>query len=229
MKSSDQKRTQVIIIGCVIALGLALVMAMVLSANHKNEPLMNTAPTGLQVQVGEAPSVAMQKSLRCFVKGEFVGQFSLAECAKKNGVAAQSLDVGLDDNGQPTAAPTASLAPPPVRPIADPVNDTMANGDVEGSQTEEVIPKITSTAKGPLGACLRFLGGEWHQLKSAVTVGQCVQILYDTRCERPGSAAYGRWSNQTLRLVPGRVEISDDNENFRTFIEQGKGCSVAPR
>jgi hypothetical protein len=31
-----------------------------------------------------------------------------------------------------------------------------------------------------------------------------------------------------LRLVPGRVERSDDNTNFRTLVEQDRRCNLGP-
>ena len=155
-----------------------------------------------------------QKSLRCFVNGEYVGLLSLKDCAKKNGVAAQALDVGLDDNGQLAAAPTASLAPPPAKPI---------DGAV-GNPSQEVVPNV-GPAGGPTAACMRY-SGDWHQLSDSLTLGQCVHILYNTRCESPGSASYGRWGEQTLRLVPGRVEISSDNRNFKLLVTQDKACNI---
>jgi hypothetical protein len=33
---------------------------------------------------------------------------------------------------------------------------------------------------------------------------------------------------QTLRLVPGRVEISSDNHSFHTLADQGAGCAITP-
>ena len=226
MTDVDKKRMTIMIGGGVFALVLAILLAMVLSANTKKSPRMNTNPTGLQVTVGEAPSVNMQKNLRCFVNGEFVGQYSLAECAKKNGVAAQALEVGLDENNQPTAAPTASLAPPPAKPIKAALG-AEENLDGDG-EPKEIVPRV-SGGSGPVAACLRYLGGEWHQLSGGITQGQCAALLYDTRCERPGSASYGRWGEKTLRLIPGRVEVSDDNKNFRTYVEQGQGCTVPVR
>ncbi|WP_366515295.1 hypothetical protein [Phenylobacterium sp.] len=52
----------------------------------------------------------------------------------------------------------------------------------------------------------------------------CVQTLFSGTCERQGEAAYGRWGGQTLRLVPGRVEVSADNRSFRLLVEQGPNC-----
>jgi hypothetical protein len=214
MLSEDRKRLAIMIGGGVVVLVLAIILALVLTGKHKDDPPMNTAPTGLQVEVNESPNVNTQKSLRCFVNGEYVGQFSLKDCAKKNGVAAQSLDVGLDDNGQLAAAPTASLAPPPAKPI----DGSIGTG-------AEVVPSL-APAGGPTAACLRY-SGDWHQLSDALTLGQCVHILYNTRCESPGSASYGRWGEQTLRLVPGRVEISSDNRTFKLLVTQDKACNIA--
>ena len=45
---------------------------------------------------------------------------------------------------------------------------------------------------------------------------------------RPGEARYGRWGDMTLRLVPGRVEQSSDNTNFRTLTEQDRRTCTFP-
>jgi hypothetical protein len=54
----------------------------------------------------------------------------------------------------------------------------------------------------------------------------CVQLLFTGRCEPPGSASYGRWNGQTVRLVTGRVEIAPDGANFRTLVEQDASCML---
>jgi hypothetical protein len=61
---------------------------------------------------------------------------------------------------------------------------------------------------------------------SEMTLNACVQALFAGHCERTGGATYGRWGDQTLRLVPGRVEQSPDDRNFRTLVEQGTNCSL---
>jgi len=48
------------------------------------------------------------------------------------------------------------------------------------------------------------------------------------RGETGGAASYGRWGEQTLRLVRDRVEISSDNRRFRTLVEQGANCAIPP-
>ena len=78
------------------------------------------------------------------------------------------------------------------------------------------------------GACWRYSSGQWRKLPNDLPLGPCVQALFAGRCERPGGATYGRWGQQTLRLVPGRVEISSDDQSFRTLAEQGPGCAIGP-
>ena len=46
------------------------------------------------------------------------------------------------------------------------------------------------------------------------------------RCVKPGEAAYGRWGEETLRLVPRRVEASSDNRTFRPLVDQGANCTT---
>ncbi|MDB5447474.1 MAG: hypothetical protein JWQ97_2791, partial [Phenylobacterium sp.] len=78
------------------------------------------------------------------------------------------------------------------------------------------------------GACWSFTANSWRKLPSDTSLNGCVQALFAGRCERSGGATYGRWGDQTLRLVPGRIEISADNRSFRTLTEQGPGCGAAP-
>ncbi|HRD28641.1 MAG TPA: hypothetical protein PLO65_10115, partial [Caulobacter sp.] len=76
-------------------------------------------------------------------------------------------------------------------------------------------------------ACWRYAGGGWSKVGS-MDLNSCVQTLYAGQCEQRGGAAYGRWGEQTLRLVRDRVEISSDNRRFRTLVEQGPNCSIPP-
>jgi hypothetical protein len=65
-------------------------------------------------------------------------------------------------------------------------------------------------------------------MPTELTLNACVQALFAGRCERPGGASYGRWMSQTLRLAPGKVEVSGDNRSFRLLVEQGAGCAIPP-
>lgn len=220
MGSNDKKNWVVIGIGAAAVIAIALFLALWMSKGHKADPKMNDQPTGMTFNVNDpTPQLDTKKPLRCYVNGTFVGDLTLTECAKKNGVAAQALDVGLDDNGNAIAAPTGSLTPVPGAPVA---------GTAEGqapADSPEVVPS-PQAASGPTATCLRYSGNEWAKVQDGLTLSQCANLLYDGRCVSPGSAQYGRWGDKTLRLVPRRVEISDDNVTFRTLVEQGQGCSV---
>ena len=223
----DQKRVLWLGAGALVAVVIAIGLAMIMSSGHKDDKRMNDEPTGLQFNVAEASaSMDSKKPLRCYVNGAEVGDMTLEECAQKNGVAAQKLDVGLDDNGNMTAAPTGSLAPVPTAPTSAAANAKPQADAAPAGDSGEVVPATPAATTGPAAACLRFNGGEWNKLSDGLTLGQCVQLLYDGRCVSPGSAQYGRWGDKTLRLVPHRVEQSDDNTTFRTLVEQGQGCQV---
>ncbi len=224
----DQKRMLWLGGGALLAIVVAIGLGVVMSSGHKADPKMNDQPTGLQFNVADSVSALdAKKPLRCYVNGTYVGDLSLTDCAKKNGVAAQKLDVGLDDNGNMTAAPTGSLAPVPTAPASGAPANPQAS--VVSGDNGEVVPDTKAVSAGPQAACLRFNGGEWNKLNDSLTLGQCVVLLYDSRCVSPGGAQYGRWGDKTLRLVPHRVEQSDDNTNFRPLVEQGQGCSVTMR
>jgi hypothetical protein len=73
-------------------------------------------------------------------------------------------------------------------------------------------------------ACLRHTGSDWRTLSGNMGLNACVQALYAGTCVRPGDAQYGRWGETTLRLVPRRVEQSDDNSRFRVLADQDRDC-----
>jgi hypothetical protein len=220
----------------VLALGaglavLAGVIIAVLVAGRDSTPAAPAADKGsLSVDVAEAPTLDPTRKLRCYVNGQFVGETSLADCAQKNGVSAQSLDVGLDESGALVAAETASLAPPPVLPpppvetaqdtSAPPVEDSRPTVTADNSASDfDIAPTQASGS-----ACLRFAGGEWRQLSPGTSLETCSRLLFEGSCVRPGQAEYGRWGEQTLRLVPGKIEQSSDNRRFRK-IQDAPSCA----
>jgi len=150
------------------------------------------------------------KPLRCFVGGKFVGDLTLKACAQRNGVATDALDVGLDSSGA-LAASQSGAAVTPLPPVA------------AGTPSQATPAPPAAPA---LGECWRYADSQWRRLPSETTLNGCAQALFAGRCETPGGASYGRWGQQTLRLTPGRVEISGDNHSFRTLAEQGPGCSI---
>lgn len=212
----------VLLIGAAVAVVAAVVIAIVLTGRRDPEPEAPPAARGgLQLDIAEAPALEPDRELRCFVEGQFVGMATLSECAQRNGVAAQALDVGLDASGELAAAPTASFSPPPALPA---VTEEPA-APPPAAAPPPVQPAPQAPAR-PTAACLRHTGSEWRQLSASTTLSACVQMLFAGQCERPGGAAYGRWGDTTLRLVPRRVEQSSDNVRFRTLVEQGPNCAI---
>ncbi|MEO8113722.1 MAG: hypothetical protein ABI655_05045, partial [Phenylobacterium sp.] len=164
------------------------------------------------------------KPLRCFVAGQFVGELTLAQCAQRNGVATGALDVGVDETGALAAADQAGTV---LTPLPPPVEEEAVAPDAAAPEATPATA-FPQAAGAPVGACWRYADGQWRKLPAELPLGACVQALFAGRCERPGGATYGRWGQQTLRLAPGRVEVSGDNHSFRTLAEQGPGCAIPP-
>lgn len=221
----------IIAIGVGLAVLAAVVLALVFSGGNEpaapKAPETEEGPGGLQVDLADAPSLEPTRELRCFVDGQFVGMATLADCARRNGLATDALDVGLDESGNLAAAPTASFAPPPTLPTAvetadvgvtDP-DDAVVPGKPE-AQVQQPEPRVERASGTP---CLRYTGSDWREL-GRMSLNQCVQALYAGTCVRPGDAQYGRHGNLTLRLVPRRVEQSNDNTRFRILADQDRSC-----
>lgn len=182
-------------------------------------PPASEAGLVIDSSAGDDGRIDPAKPLRCFVQGQFVGELSLNNCALRNGVATDALDVGIDESGALAAAQQASQNLIPLPPLAD--EPVVAD--------ERIDPMETEDAGGPTpGSCLRYRAGRWIALASDLDLDGCVQSLFAGRCEKPGAASYGRWGPQTLRLVTGRVEVSDDNRSFQMLAPQGTDCLIAP-
>ena len=169
----------------------------------------------------EAGKIDPGKPLRCFVQGQFVGELSLTACAERNGVATDALDVGIDETGALAAAEQAGQVLTPLPP------QDRGGSEVEEPGAADEDADQPPTAAVSASACWRHGGGRWRKLADT-DLNACVQTLFAGRCERPGAALYGRYGSQTLRLVTGRVEVSDDNRTFRTLAPQGPDCSIPP-
>jgi len=211
----------VLIVGGGLAVVAAVAAALVFSGGRDGPTEAPPASQGgLTIDLAEAPTLEPARELRCFVDGQFVGQATLADCARRNGVATSALDVGLDATGALAAAPTAAFAPPPALPAAPTVE--VAPIDEAASPAEQ--PARQAPASSSATACLRHTGSEWRAISNGMSLGACVQALYAGTCVRPGEAQYGRWGDTTLRLVPRRVEQSNDNTRFRTLAQQDRNC-----
>jgi hypothetical protein len=202
--------------GGVAVLGVSVALAVVVLHRERASGAPPPASaSGLVVQMGQPDNAKIdpKQPLRCFVNGQFVGLASLADCARKNGVATQALDVGVDQTGALAAADQPGTVLTPLPPNA-------AIGD----------PSLAEVAAdhAPVGDCLRYAGGGWREVSAGLSLSACVQSLYQGHCEPPGGASYGRWQNETLRLVPHKVEMSSDNKMFKLLVQQNDaGCEIA--
>jgi hypothetical protein len=215
-------RDRRVILGAGAALALLLglgaaVYFMSRDAGPKGPPPASKG--GLVVEEGREESLDPARPLRCFVGGQLAGTMTLADCAKKNGVATNALDLGVDATG---ALAAASDAGPVVQPL------TVAQAQAVPSQTPPASPPtVAPTATGagaPIAPCWRR-DSDWRRLPTDISLNACVQALFAGRCEKPGEASYGRWGEETLRLLPRRVEISSDNRSFRPLVDQGANCT----
>jgi hypothetical protein len=221
MEFFQDRRTMLAIGGGLLALLASIAAAFgILSREHGSKAPPPASTGGLVVQMGRPEDAKLDPAvpLRCFVGGQFVGMQTLAECAAKNGVATQALDVGVDPNGALGAgvagAQLTPLPPPTASAGPDAVTSTPAGADAAG--------------RGPAGECLSYAGSAWRKVGDSLSLSGCVQALYSGHCERPGGASYGRWMGQTLRLVPHRVEMASDNKSFHTVVEQTDPACVLP-
>lgn len=216
------RRTLLVIAGGAVALlaGLIIAWALLASGRGEHTPAPPASEGGLVIDSAAADdTLDPARPLRCFVAGQFVGEFTLADCARRNGVATDALDVGVDETGALAAADQAGTTLTPLPP------EEAAPAEEAAPPAEAVAP---TPASGPVGTCWRYSGGQWRKLPTDMALGACAQALFAGRCERTGGATYGRWGQQTLRLVPNRIEISDDNRSFHSLAEQGPGCSIPP-
>ena len=214
-------RRIVLAIGGAIALLLGILIAATIMRGDKGTDKPPPAATGgLVVETGRDDDTKLDpaRPIRCFVSGVFVGEITLTDCARRNGVATDALDVGVDETGALAAANVAGTVLAPLPPPQSTPQPT-ASADAGAVQAP------SAPASGE--SCWRYAGGGWSKV-GAMDLNSCVQTLYAGQCEQRGGAAYGRWGEQTLRLVRDRVEISSDNRRFRTLVEQGPNCSVLP-
>jgi hypothetical protein len=176
---------------------------------------------GLVVEQGKALSdLDPARPLRCFVGGQLVGTMTLADCARRNGVATRALDLGVDATGALAAASDSG-------PVVQPLTPEQAQAVPLNAPPAAPAGTAPTAAAGgaPTAPCWKR-DGDWRRLPTDLTLNACVQALYAGRCVKAGEAAYGRWGEETLRLTPHRVEISDDNRTFRPLVDQGPNCAT---
>ena len=161
MNFLNDRRTVMVLAGAAVALLAGLAIAWSLVAQHRGEtaPPPPASRAGLVIDSADARDVRTDptKPLRCFVAGQFVGDLPLGECAKRNGVATDALDVGLDQTGALAAADQASPVVTPLPPAAAKAPEA-APADVAAPAA---LPQVVSAASG---ACWRYADGQWRRL-----------------------------------------------------------------
>jgi hypothetical protein len=203
-----------------LLLGLGAALLIVSRAPRPQGP-PPASQGGLVVEQGKAlTDLDPARPLRCFVGGQLVGTMTLAECAKRNGVATRALDLGVDATGALAAASDTG-------PVVQPMTPEQAQAvPIDAPPAAPAGTAPTAVAVGaPTAPCWKR-DGDWRRLPTDLTLNACVQALYAGRCVKPGEAAYGRWGEETLRLVPRRVEASADNRTFRPLVDQGPNCAT---
>jgi hypothetical protein len=213
----DYLRDRRVIMGIGGAFALIAAVGIALGIKSRDDGPKQPPPAsqaGLIVDIGAGEDkLDTAKPLRCFVGGQFVGMATLADCASKNGVATNALDVGVDETG---ALAAASQTSPMITPLPP----------VQASAPPPTMIAPATALSAPVSACWSHVG-DWRRLAPDMGLNACVQTLFAGRCEKAGAATYGRWGDQTLRLVPGKVEVSSDNRTFRTLVDQpAGGCGV---
>jgi len=203
-----------------LLLGLGAAMVFVARAPKPSGPPAASKGGLVVEQSKDDGPVDPGRPLRCFVGGQMVGEMTLADCAKKNGVATRALDLGVDATGGLAAASDSG----PVVQSLTPLEAQQV--PVQGPPA--VPPGVAPVASGPgapVAPCWRR-DADWRRLPTDLTLNACVQALYAGRCVKAGEAAYGRWGEETLRLFQRRIEASADNRTFRPLVEQGPNCST---
>ena len=215
-----------VLLGGGAALALLAGLGIALLVMHGNTSPTDAPPAsraGLIVETGRPDDTKLDanRPLRCFVGGQFVGETTLSECAQKNGVATGALDVGVDETGALAAADQAGTVLTPLPPPAE--TPTVS---APAATPTAPAPVAVSSSGTPLAVCQRYAGGEWRKLPGEISLNACAQQISGGKCEKVGGASYGRWGDETLRIVPGRVESSSDNRTFHSIIELGSSCSI---
>ena len=209
--------------GLAVAAGLGIAVVIVSRHGPNNPEAPPASQAGLIVQTGHDDDVKLDpaRPLHCFVDGKLVGDLPLNACAKRNGIAAGALDVGLDPSGALAAGGGDNTPLTPLPPSAAVAPSSDAQGDAASTTTAE------ETSGGAI--CWRRVGGAWRKLSASTSLEACVQTLFAGRCLPDGAPpAYGHWGDNMLRLVPGGVEISDDDRNFRGLVDQAPDCALPP-
>jgi len=219
MDAVTARRLWVALGGGVAVAAVAVAAGLVILLHGPKPAAPPPASTGglVVTQAADQAKLDPQRPLRCFVNGQLVGEATLADCAKRNGVATEALDVGVDQTGQLAAANQGAEATTPLAPLS---------GAVVVAQS--AAQPDASDLNGGTGDCLRYAAAAWREAGSGMSLPGCVKLLFGGHCARVGAVVYGRWMGETLRQAPGEIDISSDNKDFHELVQQAPpDCTVA--
>ena len=160
-----------------------------------------------------------------------VGELSLAECARQNGVLEGALDVGLDDNGNLPPRPRPRWPrrrpcrpPRALPPAAQTAVSRRRAGGAPRPGREPAFSRAGPDARERRGGVSTVL--QWRMAPGVRLHG--IERLRPGAVRRPLPASgRGRlWPlrrHPPLRLVPGQVQQATDNVHFRIAVEQRRG------
>lgn len=218
------------------ALALIAGLAIAILIVHRNSGARQAPPAsqgGLVVQTGRDDDIKLdpKRPLRCFVGGQFVGELMLADCARRNGVATGSLDVGLDPTGSLAAAGGggSNLTPLPTPPDVGAQDPAPPMTRPAGAELDaQPADQTASDRPHAVAGCLRAEDGQWTVEPGPGNLSACARALFGGVCLRRGEARFGRFGSVTLRLFQSRVSIAPDGRNFRPLVDQDENCALPP-
>ncbi len=221
----DRRALVALIAGVVVLIGLGGAFGMLHHGRSADENTTSPASNELQVVMGKAPKVEADTSVRCFVKGQFVGMDTAADCAQKNGVAPGALDVGLDQSG----AIAAGGGDTHLQPLAAAKPDDQDDDKPDPADAGPGDGDNRAYADMPGADCKAYAPGGWRNVGQGVNLDSCVHTLFDGRCPAPGQVVYGHWGALTLRASPGRIDVARNNRDFSPLAPQYPAdCSIPP-
>jgi hypothetical protein len=221
----DRRALAALIAGVVVLIALGGAFGMLHHGRGGDENTASPSSNELQVVMGNAPKVEADTSVRCFVKGQFVGMDTAADCAQKNGVAPGALDVGLDQSGAIAAGGGDSH----LQPLASAKPDNTNDDKPDAADASAGDGDSRTYADMPAADCKAYAPGGWRSVGQGVGLDACVHTLFDGRCPAPGQVVYGHWGGLTLRASPGRIDVARNNRDFSPLAPQYPAdCSIPP-
>jgi hypothetical protein len=239
-----QRRRLILIVGAGVALLLTVALIALLATRGRGS-IEEAASQGgqLVVETGRDDDVKLDPSrpLRCFVAGKMVGEVTVADCAKKNGVAPGALDVGLDTSGALAAATAGDQTAGALTPVpadADSANAPIGEyGPQQSGDDDMGAPPVSPAGAGRVvaqqqapngGGCWRQDDADdgWTPVPGPRTLSACARALFAGQCDESGYAApRGRWGDTALRLRNGQILGAAGGQGFHVVAPPPPDCA----